>query len=173
MEETIRSLRSAGSSDISTWPKFDKVTDDRSVEFNKFAGKPDAILLEGWLIGALADPEAPGSEAANNLEQVEDPLGAWRRWQEQALAKSYEPLWQMFDDFLYLCAPSFETVYDWRCEQEETTLALLKGSLSREKREWVAHFIQHYERITRRILAGHHMPGTRIPINANRLASDS
>lgn len=172
LKDTIRGLRSAGLSDSTTWPKFDKVTDDRGAELNRFAGKPDAILLEGWLIGALADSEAPRSQPLNGLEQAQDPSGDWRKWQEEALAEVYEPLWQMFDDFLYLCAPSFETVFSWRCEQEETTLALPKGSLPPEKREWVAKFIQHYERITRRILAGNHMPGVRIPINANRLVSN-
>lgn len=168
LSRTIEQLKEAGSSDVTRWPEFDKVTDDRSHGVHEFTGKPDAILLEGWLIGALPDLEAGNQIGINPLEQNEDPDGVWRAWQEASLIETYTPLWQQFDDFLYICAPSFDTVFGWRCEQEETTLGLNKGTLPKDRRAWVERFIQHYERITRRILAGQRMPGPQISVDEKR-----
>lgn len=169
INNTIQTLLSADRSDVTRWPKFDKVTDDRSLSENEFAGRPDAILVEGWLMGALADLDAGQDQPVNALEGNEDAAGAWRTWQEQALSNDYEPLWKQFDGFLYLCAPSFETVLDWRCEQEETTLGMEKGSLPMERRAWVERFIQHYERITRRILCGQRVPGREVRVDEKRV----
>lgn len=168
LSDTIQMLQSAEPTDVTNWPKFDKVTDDRSENLNEFVGAPDAILLEGWLIGAVSDTNASDDEPINLLERNEDTEGVWRAWQETALVRTYEPLWHQFDEFLYLCAPSFETVFGWRCEQEETTLGLEKGSLPNDRAAWVARFIQHYERITRRILSGQRMPGREVRVSEKR-----
>ncbi len=168
LSRIIEQLKAAGSSDVTRWSEFDKVRDDRSPNVNEFTGKPDAILLEGWLVGALPDLEAGNQIGINSLEQIEDPDGVWRAWQEASLVESYTPLWRQFDDFFYLCAPSFDTVFGWRCEQEETTLGLNKGTLPQDRRTWVERFIQHYERITCRILAGQRMPGSEISVDEKR-----
>jgi len=52
---------------------------------------------------------------------------------------------------LYLRAPRFEVVLDWRCEQEE---GLLGHRLSAGDRARISRFIQHFERITRHMMAG-------------------
>ncbi|MBO6505997.1 MAG: hypothetical protein JJ850_02950 [Kordiimonadaceae bacterium] len=166
---TIKALQSQDEAGVAHWPKFDKITDDRSSDENEFTGRPDAFLVEGWLIGALSDPDAGQDQPVNELEGKEDAAGRWRTWQEHALSNHYEPLWKQFDGFLYLCAPSFATVLDWRSEQEETTLGLAKGSLPQDRQEWVERFVQHYERITNRILSGFRMPGAEVRVNEKRM----
>lgn len=182
LRHTIEALKTAGSGSKVCWPMFDKQTDDRVPDrsaipdlpgrsggaANSFAGTPDAILIEGWMMGALPDPAAASDLPINDLEAEKDPQGVWRAWQEQSLAASYLPLWQDIDVFLHVLAPGFEAVLDWRCEQEETTLGLEKGSLPPDRRAWVSRFIQHYERITRRMLSGRKMSGNEIRLNEAR-----
>lgn len=168
LSNTIDALQSAGADSVVSWPAFEKASDDRAAQKNSFMGRPDAVLLEGWMLGVRPDAFSPASEPINELEVKEDPNGVWRAWQERALEADYLPLWQRAEGFLHLLAPSFETVFAWRCEQEETTLGLEKGGLPDERRAWVAHFIQHYERITRRMLAGQRMQGATCTLDAAR-----
>ncbi len=190
LRQTIEALKTAGSESKVCWPMFDKQTNDRVPAWlgqsersaqsvlsrrsdNSFAGVPDAILVEGWMMGALPDPSAATDVPVNDLEAAEDPRGVWRAWQEKSLEASYLPLWQDIDAFLHVLAPDFETILDWRCEQEETTLGLAKGSLPPDRRTWVSRFIQHYERITRRMLKGERMEGTCLQVGADRLLTIS
>ncbi len=151
-------------------PRFDKRRDDRMAyeDWADVAARPDAIVLEGWLIGALGEPTSPHSDPVNSLEAAEDPDGIWRGWQERALAGDYARLWDRADAFLHLRAPSFSVIQRWRTQQEETTLGLSPGTLPPERRAWVARFIQHYERITRRMLQGQVRAGTVIAVDAER-----
>lgn len=167
LSSTIQSLQDSDDGSTVHWPKFDKVTDDRASEPNAFNGRPDAILLEGWMIGATHVPDHREFKP-NLLEQQEDGDGIWLSWQQQQLATEYLPLWQCFDGFLHLLAPNFETVFDWRCQQEETTLCLKSGTLPDERKQWVARFIQHYERITRSMLQGRRTEGRCISLNERR-----
>lgn len=170
MVQTIEALSAAGAGDETHWPTFYKISDDRLPQEAErvFVGRPDAILIEGWMVGALADPRAAQSLPINSLEAKEDADGVWRSWQEQALTQAYMPLWDRMDAFLHLLAPDFDTVMGWRCEQEETTLGLPKGTLSADRRAWVERFIQHYERITRRMLSGYRVEGDTIRVDEHR-----
>lgn len=165
---TIEALSTASDGAMTQWPAFDKTIDDRAAEVRQFHGRPDAVLVEGWMIGALPDAGAAESAPLNAVEAEEDPAGLWRGWQEKALASDYLSLWRQADAFMHLLAPDFGVVFDWRCEQEETTLGLAKGTLPDERRDWVARFIQHYERITRRMLEGRRMPGATVELDAGR-----
>lgn len=120
------------------------------------------------MMGVLPDPSAASDLPINDLEAAGDRQGVWRAWQERSLEDNYLPLWQDMDAFLHVLAPGFGAVLNWRCEQEETTLGLAKGSLPPDRRAWVSRFIQHYERITRRMLAGKRMEGTCLQVGADR-----
>lgn len=166
---TIDALLVAGDADETSIPVFDKTVDDRvdEADWAVFQGRPKAILLEGWCVGALPDPAAPQAPALNTIES-RDASGAWRAYQEQHLAGPYADLWDRADAFLHLSAPGFEQVLAWRTQQEETTLGLDRGQLPSERRAWVADFIQHYERITHRLLDGGQRRGYQIKVNADR-----
>ncbi|WP_067681993.1 hypothetical protein [Tsuneonella dongtanensis] len=127
-------------------PRFDKGSDDRTGT-RTVAGPVDVVLLEGWCIGARAQTDAALVEPVNALERDEDADGTWRRWVNRRLATDYAALFDRIDLRILLRAPDFAVVERWRCEQEAHLG--LRGMTS----EQITRFVQHYERVTRAMLA--------------------
>jgi D-glycerate 3-kinase len=167
--ETLTRLMAAGPDERIRVPVFDKAVDDRRApeDWAVVQGAPRVIFVEGWLLGVAADPAAAEAPPLNAVE-AEDPDGTWRAYQEAQLAGPYARLWDMADAFIYLDAPGFAAVHDWRIEQEETTMGLAPGTLDAARRAWVADFILHYQRLTERLLAGHRRPGAAIAVDRLR-----
>lgn len=140
---TVEALSNGGSAHL---PVFDKASDDRS-GLRSIPGPADVVLLEGWCIGALPQTEGKLAEPVNALERSEDADGRWRRWVNDRLASDYAALFDRLDLTVLLRAPSFAVVERWRGEQE----AHLGGRAMRPAA--IARFVQHYERITRAMLA--------------------
>ena len=165
----IEALRQASAQSVTALPAFDKLADDRAPceTWRSFTGRPAAIVVEGWLMGVCADLNAPDSPPINSVEAA-DYGKAWRRHQEFVLARDYAPLWDAADGFLHIVPPGFNCVLDWRMQQEAALWAARGKALPLERRAWVAGFIEHYERLTRRMIAGHRRPGTEIRIDAAR-----
>lgn len=134
-------------------PRFDKARDDRAPEeiWHVFRGLPEAILIDGWCMGAapLDDLSAP----INALERDEDAEGVWRRFTAAHLADEYRTFFEGFDSLIYLQAPSWEIVRVWRGQQEEQ---MLGRALTDAENAALDRFVMHYERITRSMLAGRH-----------------
>lgn len=166
---TVEALKTAQPDTITVWPSFDKSKDERNLQsdWHRFVGVPDAILVEGWLIGALPDPAAPLSPPMNAIE-MQDLEGVWRAHQETTLSNAYAALWNLADDIFHLLAPSFECVYGWRTQQEEENLGVPPGTLPEDRKAWVEEFILHYERITRRILSGARRSGHSLHVDDTR-----
>ena len=152
-------------------PRFSKRADDRQAEPHWLAlpARPKLILLEGWLMGVAPDTASPDDAPLNRVE-AEDTQGDWRRYQEDQLAGPYRRLWDMADSFIHIEAPGFETVLGWRLEQEAANLGKPPGTLSANEAAWVERFIQHYERLTRRLLTGQRRAGATIKVGAGRMA---
>jgi D-glycerate 3-kinase len=169
LDSAITALRAAGPHTETRLPVFDKLADDRlpPERWRAFCGRPAAIIVEGWLMGAAPDPSAPGSSPVNAVEEG-DFRTDWRRAQETALAGPYARLWDQADGFLHILAPDFDTVFCWRRDQEEALWAARGEPMPSDRRGWVHVFIQHYERLTRRMLAGGRRPGAEIYIDARR-----
>ena len=132
-------------------PRFDKSIDDRKPEIHWSAvtQRLDIILLEGWCLGAEAVTLANLSDPINDLERAEDRDLIWRKYVNQQLRIHYLPVFSRFDTWIMLKAPSFESVFSWRLEQEQKlglSKAAESGSLMNS--EQLLRFIQHYERIT-------------------------
>ncbi len=153
LNQTLTRLGAAGSGDLTPIPSFDKLADDRrpETEWPIFEGRPRAILLEGWCLGATPQTDGELSEFINDLERDQDPDGLWRRAINGSLATDYADLFATFDALLFLKAPDFDHVLDWRVEQEATLAA---APVSETRRTELARFVQHFERITRHMLAG-------------------
>ncbi|MDP2260905.1 MAG: kinase [Caulobacter sp.] len=134
-------------------PRFDKLADDRA-EPERFAGGARVVLMDGWCLGATPQADAALARPVNALEREQDPDRIWRGWVNAALASRYQRFFGRFDAIVHLAAPDFDTVLDWRCEQEAGLMGLAPGDLPAERREAIAEFIQHFERITRHMLAG-------------------
>lgn len=155
-EALIDALRRPGRTLI---PRFDKAADDRRPpsQWDVFEGPADVVLLEGWCVGARAQPAADLETPINAMERRDDPDGVWRRHVNAALAGPYRALFDRLDLLVLLRAPGFETVLDWRTEQEHK----LRAQLQSQGRDpglamsdpAIAEFIQRYERLTRHILA--------------------
>ncbi|MGH7027682.1 kinase [Brevundimonas sp.] len=153
---TVAALRAAGPDSRTPLPSFDKLTDDRRPEADwpVFTGRPTAVLVDGWCLGATAQAEADLAAPINALEREQDGQGVWRRVVNAELARPYAQAFARFDAVLFLKAPSFEAVLDWRCEQEAELMGLAPVDLPPERRAELAVFIQAFERITRHMLAG-------------------
>ena len=156
LKATVEALRAAEPDSRTPLPAFDKLADDRRPEAQRpmFAGRPSAVLVDGWCLGATAQGQAELVSPINALERQRDGQGVWRRAVNAELAGPYAKVFAGFDAILFLKAPSFDAVLDWRCEQEAGLMGLAPADLSPERRAELAVFIQGFERITRHMLAG-------------------
>jgi D-glycerate 3-kinase len=153
--KVIDRLRTLKANDRLPVPRFDKSVDDRVPESDwpVATGVVDLVILEGWCVGSVASSTDDLDEPVNNLEAEEDPRRDWRGYVNKQLATVYRQLFSRLDALLFLEAPNFDVIYQWRLEQEhklrDATSSRAHGVLSDAQ---VARFIQHFERITRRNL---------------------
>ncbi|MFK0297647.1 kinase [Brevundimonas sp. NPDC090276] len=173
LEATVEALRAAGHDSRTPLPAFDKLTDDRSpkAQWPVFAGRPSAVLVDGWCLGATAQAQADLAAPINALEVERDGQGVWRRTVNEALAGPYAEVFARFDANLFLKAPSFDVVLDWRCQQEAELIGLRPTELSLERRAELAVFIQVFEPITRHMLAGGVRADLTFALNLDRTVS--
>ncbi len=156
--ETIEQLVAGNTTRI---PRFDKSIDDRVPEkdFDRVTGPAGLIILEGWCLGALPQSDSDLQQPVNDLERLEDEQGIWRQYINLALAGGYQQLFAMVDQLIMLRAPSFDTVFQWRWQQEsklqEKHSQTNRSGLMTEQQ--VLRFIQYFQRITEQSLA--EMPG--------------
>lgn len=152
-DQTVAALRAGGQTRL---PAFDKLADERTPEsaWPVFEGRPAAILIDGWCLGATGQDPVTLAAPINALEREEDRNAVWRGYADDALAGRYAAVFAGFDAMVFLAAPSFDTVLDWRCEQEAGLLGIDPADLPAERRAGLARFVQHFERITRHMLAG-------------------
>lgn len=151
--DALTALETAPADGQVALPAFDKVSDERlaRTDWPVFPGRPDIILVDGWCLGALPETEDQLRQPVNRLETEEDSGGIWRRYANNRLDQDYRIAFSRLDAILYLRPPAFSVILDWRCQQEE---GLIGGRLGPSDRARIGRFIQHYERITRRMMAG-------------------
>lgn len=141
-------------------PRFDKAHDDRRPESEWPLAPADCavLILEGWCLGALPQLANELQTPINALEADDDPHGIWRAYVNDALDGPYRQLFGQIDYLVFLQAPGFDVVLDWRVQQEEQLRGESGGDGARfMDRSQIARFIQYYERITRHLLTD--MPG--------------
>jgi len=156
LQQLIDTLSAAGPDDETLIPDFDKRGDDRRpvADWRVFRGRPSAILIDAWCLGVLPEEAAALAVPVNSLETDQDPDGGWRRAVNGFVGGTYADFVARFDAVLFLCAPSFDVVLDWRCRQEADLLGIAPADLPAAERVRLAGFIQYFERITRRMLDG-------------------
>lgn len=134
-------------------PRFDKSRDDRCPQddWPSVEGPIDLVIFEGWCVGSKACPDDELLEPINTLEEAADAEGKWRSYVNDRLRQDYVRLFELLDALLFLQAPDFDVVLEWRLQQErELRVSANKGASGIMSDEQVAKFVQHYERITRR-----------------------
>lgn len=171
LSRLIKSLGTARADDKVLIPDFDKREDDRRPirDWRIFEGRPQAILIDAWCLGAIPQDEADLAEPINALERERDPDGVWRRAVNGHVAGPYADFIAGFDAVLFLKAPGFDVVPDWRGQQEADLLGVAPARLPMFERRRLAGFVQYFERITRHMLDGGVRADVVVQLDVNRL----
>jgi len=154
---------------IFTIPKFNKAIDDRlsKKHWYRFSNKCDIILFEGWCVGATYENnKSILGKPINNLEKVDDRQCVWRKLVNNHLKKDYKILYSFIDFMIYLKAPSFKKVLEWRTLQEKKLSNFNKEKNFIMNNSQLTRFVMFYERITQHMFK--YMPKSAdivIPIN--------
>jgi D-glycerate 3-kinase len=111
----------------------------------------DVLIFEGWCVGAVPQKDAALADPINALERDEDPNGVWRRTVNAYLGGEIGTLFAQLDRLIYIQPPNFEIIVQWRCEQEHRLIdsGSAPAAMNDEK---IAHFVAHFERLTRHIM---------------------
>lgn len=160
---TIFALRRSSEDSAVQLPRFDKARDEPApkAEWPIYFKQPEAILIDGWCLGALA----PHVGKPLNAVEAIDSDGRWRGSQGTFLREDYAPFFALFDAFVYLKPPSWEVVRRWRGQQEEQ---LLGRALTKEESAKLDRFVMHYEWITRSMMAGGHVADVVVELDEER-----
>lgn len=139
--------------------RFDKSIDDRAPTetLKTVEGKVGLIVLEGWCLGAIPESSDSLIQPINSLEENDDRDGIWRNYVNQAILNDYQPLFRLVDELIMLQAPSFDTVFNWRLEQEQKMIKRLQkegidtgvGIMTEQQ---IIRFISYFQRVTENIL---------------------
>ena len=143
LRDTLVALREPGTVEV---PRFDKGVDTRS-GYATLQGSVDVVVLEGWCVGAPACT-GPIDEPINALEREHDADGHWRSYVEASLSGPYADLNDDLEKLVFLEVPSLDAVRRWRLQQEGERPVAQRLTAAQVNR-----FVEHYERITRRMLA--------------------
>ncbi|MEH6453485.1 MAG: P-loop NTPase fold protein [Psychromonas sp.] len=145
------------SSGVQALPRFNKASDDPycSEQWPQINLPVDIVIFEGWCWGVQAQTQQDLVAPINKLEQQSDKHAVWRNYVNQALKNDYLPLYEQIDFWIFLKAPSFNCVYQWRLEQEQklrnkTDIDDLSSIMSDLQ---LFQFIQFYQRLTEHSLA--------------------
>jgi len=134
-------------------PKFDKSIDDRAKknQWIKIKKPPNIIIFEGWCIGAKHQKENLLKKPLNMIEKKHDKDIKWRKKVNNQLKKPYKKLFSKIDKLVYLKAPSFNHIFQWRLHQEQKLKLSSKNKIIMSKSK-IKEFIMFYERITRNMM---------------------
>jgi len=146
LKYTIEALANRSTSIL--MPVFDKGIDDLlpSSQWQPVNQAPDIVIIEGWCWGVPPQNEQELNQPINALELMHDADGSWRIQVNNNLAQDYQPLYEIIDHWLFLRAPSFDVVKQWRLEQELPLLAQqAKQAMSEQD---ISMFVQYFQRLT-------------------------
>lgn len=154
LRETLDALLTPDRTESVPVPRFDKSSDDRIAEPEMVAPPVNIILLEGWCLGAGPESSEALFEPVNSLEELEDPQGIWRTHINSVLEHDFLPLYERVDRWVMLQAPGFDSVYQWRLEQEHK-LAQAWGDTGGKRimtDAQVERFVEFFRRVTQSCL---------------------
>lgn len=159
MAEVLASLKDEVSLPL---PRFNKAQDNPfpKEDWPNVQGPLDIVIMEGWCWGVKAQTALQLRYPVNALEAEKDPNLVWRTWVNQQLTEHYEKLYDMMDFWVMLQAPSFDSVYNWRLEQEQKLAAKIASDKTNTAQankvmseSEVLSFIQYYQRLTEACLS--------------------
>lgn len=131
-------------------PRFDKTRDDRQPEADwPVIDTPlQLVVLEGWCVGCVCQPDGRLQPALNDLERQEDSDGRWREFVNHSLQRYQDELWPLMDCLVMLKAPGFDQVFHWRTRQEQKLVERTGIATELSSPAAMQRFISHYQRLT-------------------------
>ena len=136
---TVQMLQSGKSLSV---PIFDKGQDERSGS-RLIDSDVTRVVVEGWCVGAQAEPHSRLEKPINKLESHQDSNGIWRNWVNHQLEGPYSELRSMLDELVFIQVPDIASVRRWRLHQEVD-----RPAHQRMDESAIRRFVEHYERIT-------------------------
>ena len=129
-------------------PRFNKLLDDIAPqeEWQVIDRPVDIVIFEGWCVGCPPQFYHQLNKDVNHLESTYDKNKEWRLYVNDKL-KTYQEWFAFIDQLWLLQAPSFETIFAWR-KQQELLLATKAPQHKAMSDAELAHFIEHYQRLT-------------------------
>ena len=144
--DSINSFLSNSKNDC--WcPKFNKNTDDRckKEEWHNLNFSTDIVILEGWCVGASPQNDEDLLNPVNELEKNYDKGCIWRTFVNESLKSDYQKLFNLCSYLIMLKPPSFESIYEWRYQQENK---ISNDSSFKMNKDEVINFVQYFQRLT-------------------------
>jgi D-glycerate 3-kinase len=147
----LATLDALASGEAAPLPRFDKGRDDRApaMDWPRALAGCQILIVEGWCLGAHPQPGEALATPVNALEATDDPQAIWRNHANAALAGDCQHLWAWLNRLIFLAAPDWQVVAQWREQQEAELRAHAPEAMRPDE---VTRFIQHYERLTRWML---------------------
>ena len=154
LSEKLDQLAKPDNSSIIQIPRFNKASDDRysEKEWQIIQPPADLIIMEGWFVGAPPLDFDFLEKPVNGLEAAEDIDCKWRNFMTKQLEENYQSIFDQIELLIFLKAPSFEQIFEWRNLQEEKLRKRVGHSQRLMSKPELNRFIQHYERLTRHCL---------------------
>ena len=102
-------------------------------------------------MGATKQNDKTLKKPINLIEKKYDKNLKWRKKVNNQLKNNYKKLFNKIDKLVYLKAPSFNRVFQWRMHQEQKLKLTSKNKKTMSKSQ-VKEFIMFYERITKNMM---------------------
>lgn len=148
LELAIKTIRSLRDGILPTEvPVYDKSAfngeGDRSANWRNVGGPADIVIFEGWMNGFKAIDEDLFTAAyfSAGADSIVHKTAMYHLLELNHALLEYEPLWDMFDRFIYLKTDVETNVYNWRLQQEKGLIAQ-KGKGMTDKQ--VILFVDRY-----------------------------
>lgn len=98
-------------------PQFDKALDEPATALP--ARRAALLIVEGWCLGIQPQTQAELMAPINTLEADDDVDGRWRDYVNAQLAGPYADYWRLLTPLIWLQAPDWDCVCQWRAKQEQ------------------------------------------------------
>ena len=128
-------------------PTFNKLKDDNSNK-KKIIKNAEILLLEGWCCGSPPINKKYLFKNINSLEAILDKNKRWRQYYNSQLKKDYKNVFSLFDQQIYIQAPSFTYILKWRSAQEKNNAIKSKHKKFMKEND-LKKFVDHYEKLTK------------------------
>mgnify|MGYP001268065825 CR=1 FL=1 len=114
----------------------------------KVVKNAEILLLEGWCCGSPPINKKYLFKNINSLEAILDKNKKWRQYYNSQLKKDYKNVFSLFDQQIYIQAPSFTYILKWRNAQEKNNAIKSKQKKFMKKND-LKKFVDHYEKLTK------------------------